>query len=176
MAIVVDRIVRSIPVLKFDSKKAQSVVNWFGNNVSSSENRLILGATALVSQPFIDLNNHKVDQETREMSCARTIAKIIAGTLTGVLIRKGFINLVKSNSTIGKAADNTFKNFFTPSDANANDHAYKQYQNAMGTILAITAMLFTNFAIDAPLTQFLTNHLSKGIVKDSRKEALNDRT
>ena len=44
-----------------------------------------------MSQPFIDASNKNVDEKTRKVSVARTIAKIIAGTLTGYFVRKGCI-------------------------------------------------------------------------------------
>ena len=39
--------------------------------------------------------------------------------------------------------------------------AFLQYRNAMGTVVALVVMMFTNFLIDAPLTKFLTNALVK---------------
>lgn len=160
-----------------NEKGTGKTIEWFNKNVSSPENRLILGATALASQPFFDLYNKKVDEKTRLVSTARTISKIIAGTLTGVLIRYGFIILTKRYSAVGKIGSKVKINvgragheetrdiiikkvhkFFTPSDAKSNlSHEYKQYQNAMGTALGIVTMMFTNFLIDAPLTKFLTN-------------------
>lgn len=171
---LVDTIVKSIPDRKFGNRKTENFVHWCGN-LASHHNRLVIGATALVSQPAIDLYNDKVDKKTREVSCARTIGKIIAGTLTGVATRWGFIKLVRENSVIAKTAEKSFKSFFTPSTAKEVTHAFKQYQNNIGTLLAIGAMLITNFAIDAPLTQFLTNHLTKRIENchKERKEALN---
>ena len=52
-----------------------------------AKNRLIMGATALVTQPTIDYYNKKVDEETRTISRNRTIAKILAGTTVGILVR-----------------------------------------------------------------------------------------
>lgn len=171
---LVDVIVKPIRNCEFGNKKAEDFVNWCGN-LGPHHNRLALGATALATQPAIDLYNDKVDKKTREVSCARTIGKIIAGTITGVAIRWGFIKLVRENSVIAKNAEKSFKSFFTPSKATKVTHAFKQYQNNIGTLLAIGAMLVTNFAIDAPLTQFLTNHLTKKMEESQkgRKEALN---
>lgn len=184
---ITEKIVNIIPKGEFnDGKRAKRIVEFFDNYVSAPENRLILGVTALASQPFFDLYNKDVDEKTRKISCARTIAKIVSGTLTGVLIRAGFISLTKNYSIVGeigakkivKVIENgkeaikkaipitKWKKFFTPSEAKSDEiHAYKQYQNAMGTLLAIVTMIFTNFIIDAPLTRFLTNQLTKNIDK-----------
>lgn len=175
----VDRIVSAAPSRVFQNPMINKGIDWIGKNISTPENKLILGATALASQPFIDLNNKKVDKKTRQISCYRTVARIIAGTLTGVLIRRGFINLVKHNSFVGKEFENTFKSFFTPSEAKDYNYAYKQYQNSMGTGLALVTMFITNFAIDAPLAKFLTNYLvSKNLksIGNKPKEVLDGRT
>ena len=60
---------------------ARNVTKWKKYNDSISNpatNRLIMGVTALATQPAIDYHNHKVDKETREISTIRTISKIIA--------------------------------------------------------------------------------------------------
>lgn len=136
---------------------------------SSPQSRFILGLTALFTQPFIDLNNKRVDEETRRVSTARTIAKIIAGTVTGVIIRAGCIRgveeLTKENSTTkwGKALipDNvSFKNLETE---------LSKHRKALGTCVALIVMLFTNFAIDVPLTKYLTNYFNKKLQKQNQK-------
>lgn len=58
----------------------------------------MLGATALATQPFIDLKNKDVDAETRKTSVARTLAKIVAGTLVGVAVRQAGISFVRKYS------------------------------------------------------------------------------
>lgn len=137
-------------------------INKAGEKISSAEQRLILGASALMSQPFIDAHNKNVDEKTRKVSVARTIAKIIAGTLTGFAIRKGCIKAIKSMSHPRTANTPKWKSFFTPKGiTKTNTDAFMQYRNAMGTVVALVVMMFTNFLIDAPLTKFLTNTLIK---------------
>ena len=47
---------------------------------------------------------------------------------------------------------------FTPDSAiNGVLKDLNQYKKALGSFIALLVMLFTNFAIDAPLTKFLTN-------------------
>ena len=64
-----------------------------------AENRGILGATALLTQPAIDYYNHRVDKETRTVSRNRTIAKIIAGTGVGMFVVRGPIYKAIVNMT-----------------------------------------------------------------------------
>ena len=129
-----------------------------------AENRLIMGATALVTQPAIDYCNHKVDEETREISRNRTIAKIVVGTAVGMLVRGSSYKLVekmtniRSKSKWGKMLLPT-KNLKTL--LKDNQRLLKTYRNALSTGMAILAMCVTNFAIDAPLTIFLTNYLNE---------------
>ena len=124
-----------------------------------AENRLIMGATALVTQPVIDYNNHKVDEETRRVSRNRTIAKILAGTTVGMIVRGSCYKLVgKMTDVNGKGK---YSKFLLP-ESYINKFArdtkiLKNYRSALSTAVAILAMCFTNFAIDAPLTVFLTN-------------------
>jgi len=147
-----------LPEKCFINKKFNDSFERIGKEISSAENRLILGITALMSQPFIDGHNKDVDEKTRKVSVARTVAKIIAGTATGYLIRKGCIKAVKNWSEIPKPGIKKIKTLFTPKGAKSvSTDAYEQYHNAMGTITALIAMMITNFAIDAPLTKFLTN-------------------
>jgi len=154
------RIFNALPDKCFKNTKFNDSFEKIGKEISSAENRLILGITALMSQPFIDGRNKNVDEKTRKVSVARTVAKIIAGTATGYLIRKGCIKAVKNWSKIPEPGTKIKKieKFFTPRDVKSSDtDAYKQYHNAMGTITALIAMMITNFVIDAPLTKFLTN-------------------
>lgn len=153
-------IVNMIPQMTVSNEKALKSLKWVGEKVSSPENRLILGVTALMSQPFIDLNNRKVDEDTRKVSAARTVAKIIAGTTTGVLIRSGCIHAIDAFTKLPNEVtpDMKFKKLrtlFTPSAGILKD--LNQYKKSLGTILSLGVMVVTNFLLDAPLTKFLTN-------------------
>lgn len=155
------RIVNAIPSVELSGD--QKLIQKAGEKISSAEQRLILGASALMSQPFIDAHNKRVDEKTRKVSVARTVAKIIAGTLTGFVIRKGCIKTINAMSKAkGIGAPKWWKTLFTPEGVvKTEDEAFKQYRNAMGTIVALVVMMFTNFLIDAPLTKFLTNKFIK---------------
>ena len=156
------RVLNLFPSCVYSNPNTINCINKAGEKISSAEQRLILGASALLSQPFIDANNKKVDEKTRKVSVARTIAKIIAGTTTGFLIRKGCIKGIEALSQLEAPNVPKIKTFFTPKGIKRIiPEEFVQYRNAMGTIVALIVMTFTNFAIDAPLTKFLTNLLVK---------------
>ena len=156
------RMLNLLPNAEYSNKSGIKLVRDTGEKISSAEQRLILGATALMSQPFIDAHNRNVDENTRKVSVARTIAKIVAGTFTGFFIRKGCIKAIKAFSQLPGKNVPKYKTIFTPKDiTKINSDEFIQYRNAMGTIVALVVMMFTNFAIDAPLTKFLTNTLVK---------------
>ena len=134
-----------------------------GAKITSPENRLIMGVTALASQPFLDLYNKDVDEKTRIVSCAKTIAKIAVGTTVGVIVRKSSIGLAKkwcripdSSNTLSKMAT-----IFTPKgiDFVKEKKLIDRHSNTMGTVLGTSVGLVTNFVIDMPLTKILTNVL-----------------
>lgn len=167
-------IVNMIPQMTVSNEKALKSLKWVGEKVSSPENRLILGVTALMSQPFIDLNNRKVDEDTRKVSAARTVAKIIAGTTTGVLIRSGCIHAIDAftklpNEITPDMKFKTLRTLFTPSAGILKD--LNQYKKSLGTILSLGVMVVTNFLLDAPLTKFLTNKFVDRI-NSKKQEAL----
>lgn len=168
---ITDKIASIIPAKKFDGERGERFIHWFGKHISTPQNRIIVGVTALMTQPFIDLYNKKVDEKTRQASCARTIGKNIAGMITGYGIRASFIKFVKSNSKL-ENTDKKIKKLFTPSEANPNlKQAYKQYQNAMGTFFAIAGLVFSGFLIDVPLTNSITNAIMKKFGgKDNEKQ------
>lgn len=154
-------------------EKADKFYKFAGDKISPAEVRLILGGTALMSQPFIDFHNRKQDENTRWISVCRTVAKIIAGTLTGFLVRKGAIKLVQACSKMPAPNMPKWRTLLTPKDISVFDpDAFLQYQNTIGNLSALVAMLFTNFAIDAPLTKILTNKFSAGVHKRLEKKEM----
>ena len=152
--------------------KKDSILNgveYIGRKWTSPQQRVAMGVTAILMQPFIDYHNRHVDEKTREVSISRTIAKICVGTATGFAIRYGCIKSIKAFSKqlnyIPQNASGFTKKlqtFFTPSNLDAkNVDAVEQYRNAMGTIISLCIMSVTNFLIDAPLTKLMTNALIK---------------
>lgn len=156
------RIWDAVPNIEYTNQNSINNIKKIGEKISSAEQRLILGASALMSQPFIDGRNKNVDEKTRRVSVARTVAKIIAGTATGYLIRKGCIKGIDRLSKIPGPNVKSWETIFTPTGVKDNmSDMFNQYKNAIGTVVALVVMLFTNFAIDAPLTKALTNILIK---------------
>src|SRR5574344_2739092 len=90
-----DYIVEHCPE-KIVKKKANSVIKFIGDNISSPEQRLILGLTGVASQPFIDMKNKNISDDTRSVSVARTLAKNIAGATVGVTVRALVIAATKN--------------------------------------------------------------------------------
>ena len=153
----------ALPSATVKNRKINRAISWIGKKISSPQNRLILGVTALMSQPFIDLHNRKVDEDTRKVSAARTVAKIIAGTTTGVLIRYGCIKAIDYCSMLPEQISKStrfpkLRSLFTPSSkVTALLKDLSHYKKALGTIVSLAVMVVTNFLIDAPLTKYLTN-------------------
>ena len=161
-----------LPNANFSDEKFLYYLNYIGKNFSSDKQRLALGVTALATQPFIDAQNKKVDEETRKVSVARTVAKIIAGTLTGYYVRAGCIKLIDEMTKLPSEVKNPnsfggkLRMLFTPDDAKTGAlKSLKKYKNALGTTISLVVMLFTNFLIDAPLTKYLTNLFTDKFIK-----------
>lgn len=173
---ITDKIVSWFPKKEFNNGPEEKFINWVGKHVSTPENRIVIGVTALLTQPFIDYFNKDVDKKTQEVSCARTIAKNVAGMTSGYLVREGFIKLIQKCSELGDTGKKIQK-LFTPSNApKANTFAYKQYQNAMGMVFAIVGLCFTNFLFDAPVTNYLTNKITKFMEsQDAKKGEKNEK-
>lgn len=158
-----------MPSLEFKNPGIIRSIKWIGQNISSPQNRVILGATALMSQPFIDLHNRNVNEETRKVSAARTVAKIIAGTTTGFLVRHYCIKAVNAFSKDPAEAENFLQSIFFPKGiAKTSVKGMIKYRKALGTYASLAVMLFTNFAIDAPLTKFLTNIFVKEMINRNK--------
>lgn len=158
--------------LNFDKKTFERLRSIDKKISRPAENRAIMGVTALATQPLIDTYNHKVDEETRIVSRNRTIAKILAGTLVGIAVRGASYNIVEkmtnlkggkrySKALIPKAQIDYFKKYSSK---------LSNYRSALSTTIAILAMCFTNFAIDAPLTVYLTNKFNQKSNLINKKE------
>lgn len=175
------RVIDAVPesTIKDGTKRVEKW-KYFDEKMSKpAENRFIMGATAMVTQPVIDYNNHKVDQETRRVSRNRTIAKILAGTGVGMIVRGSCYSLVKKMTDVnGKSK---YSQALLPTeflkDLTKDAKLLKNYRSALSTAVAILAMCFTNFAIDAPLTVYLTNKFNDKTASNpadsKKKEVLN---
>ncbi len=148
-----------------ESKK--SIENWDKTTRWVSDpmwNRGILGATALLSQPAIDYYNHRVDDETRTVSRNRTIAKIVAGTLVGMFVVRGPVYKLVEKMTNIKGTDKYSKLLLPQKyleQLKNKPHKLNNYRATLAMALALGAMVFTNFLLDAPLTIIFTNLLNE---------------
>lgn len=173
-----------------NNKRIIQAVEWAGKKINSPQQRFILGLTAIAIQPVIDYTNKQVDEETRQVSAARTMAKIIAGTSVGVIVRWACIKAVNAFSgyelktegfRVLQILKKSKKDIFTPSLARIADDVtvenfkqmYRNHVKNLGSILATLVMIGTNFLLDVPLTVYLTNNFTK-LVKSFKKNAKGD--
>jgi len=157
-----------IPDVNISKNSVINSVAYIGRKWTSPQQRLIMGATAVFMQPVIDAKNKHVDNETKKVSVAKTISKIVIGTLTGFAVRYLCIKGIKSCSVPLEEISKELKPFakkmktiLTPDGYLKESDELQQYRNTMGTLISLGIMLFTNFAIDAPLTNKMTNFLIK---------------
>lgn len=177
---LLDKIVGILPNKVVEKDKQIAKIKKMGG-WTTPQNRFFMGITALAIQPWIDLNNKDTDDDTRKISACRTTAKIIAGTLTGVLIRFGCIELIKSctqtdpkelekikSPFIKNIATSLIPSNMSPEQFGKIQRLVKNHRNAIGSIIALGVMLFTNFALDVPITKFLTNVFKNKFVNNNQ--------
>lgn len=157
--VVVKKVMRPIAKL---GEKPMKILGYCANKLAGPENRLILGVSALASQPFIDFYNKNVDEKTRKYSVCKTISKIIVGTTVGVIVRA---LAIKYSSRLLKSVDVSR----VAPDILKSPDSRKVLQNTIGDILGLGICLFTNFLIDAPLTRKGTNYLAQKYVKEDKQ-------
>ena len=136
-------------------------------------NRGIMGATALVTQPAIDYYNHRVDDETRTVSRNRTIAKILAGTLVGMFVVRGPVYKMVEKMTNPNGQGKWSKKLLPKAYLEVlkkDRNVLMNYRAAASMLLALIAMCVTNFVLDAPITNILSNYFNKksGIETDNK--------
>jgi len=148
-------------------------------NINSWQQRAALGVAAITLQPMIDLKNKDVDENTRRISANRSFAKGLVGATTGIIVRGGCMKAVeqafKNDKFTNTIAKYTAENFTEEAvekskDFIKNQGGAKKYASVLGTCVALGVMLFTNFAIDAPVTNWLTNKMNKKYEAEHPKE------
>ncbi len=149
-------------------------------NFSSVHQRLALGGFAFLIQPLIDIKNKDVDEDTRKVSAIRSAAKAIIGTVSGIVVRGGCMKLAEykyaQKDAAGKIIKEGGKIKIDPLkvqksfgegfealklDNKALSDAIKRVPSVIGTIAALGVMIFTNFLIDAPLTNITMEKINK---------------
>lgn len=146
--------------------KDRPSLNNFGNFINRPDvNRAIMGATAILTQPFIDKHNPDVDKETAETSMCRTIGKIVAGTTVGCIVRSGVYYLMNACTSMDPNAPK-WKKLLMPSErmqkviSKHNMDWFKSYKNVLSTALGLGVMLITNPLFDVPFTSWITKTLN----------------
>lgn len=166
------RLFNMLPKLSVNDKERLKVLNKIGDYMGRPfENRLILGVTAIATQPFIDEHNKRVDKETARTSRNRTIGKIIAGTAVGCIVRSGVYKLIQKTTSEDISVDR-WDNFLTPrGSSKVSPHLQKNrlrnYRTVAATIIAMFVMMGTNILFDVPLTTKISNFLNK---RDAKKK------
>lgn len=166
--------------LKPLDEKAQNILAK-ADNFSSVHQKLILGTFGLIAQPAIDLANKDVDKDTRKVSALRSAAKAIIGTATGLAVRSITIKATQlkfsKKGSGGKILDEQkiykqFKNGFDSLrlEPDKLSDAIKRTPSVIGSIMGLAIMIFTNFLVDAPLTNMTMEKLDKFMSKLSDKE------
>ena len=188
------------PVYKKIPEFIGTMGKYVGEYINTPEQKLFLATSALLFQPLIDLKFAEEDKKVD--SAIKSSSKAIAGAMTGVGIRAGFIKCAeycigpksikrsKEHPLFTKAVDFINQNLFPLEnqrlrlrEENISLANYKlaQYNKTIGTIAAIIFMLaFSNSKIDVPLTSMLQDILTK-VVKEKKSwgksigEVLSDR-
>lgn len=145
--------------------KGERIFNWLGKR-STPFNRGVIGLFAFATQPWIDLFNKDVDEDTRKAAFRRTCAKIIVGTATGITVRmlciEAMKKFTKTTEELAKAGQKATKwnQALIPShikDFGKIERLVASHRNAIGTFAALLVMMIT----DPPLTKFMTNYFNK---------------
>lgn len=171
--------------INIDVAKYKTIIKYGGEKLNSYHNRAFLGVTALPLFTLYDCFTSP-DKETRNNSLSKTWAKIIVGTTTGIIIRYlGFrfakrfatplLERLGSDAVYVKKSERRFGSLFFPKQRlgkhkislKLQQKWLENFQKALGTYAAISAMLVTNFLVDMPLTMMLTNFLNKNVFKQN---------
>lgn len=161
-----------IPKITITNPKTLKKLNKIGDIMGRPmPNRFIMGATALITQPYIESKNKKIDADTANTSRNRIIGKVVAGTAVGCLVRQGVTSLIKL-CTNEHVSQDSWGNLLTPRHINKLPQVFiknkmRNYRTAMATIIAMFVMLATNVLFDVPLTNLIANTLNE---HDTRKK------
>ena len=142
-------------------KDSTNIVNkldsWTNSISSPTKNKLIVGTSAILTQPVIDYYNHRVDEETRTVSRNRTFAKALVGTAVGLAVRKGAYDMVKAMTQSNGVAK--YSKWLLPKSIKISN--LTKYQNTIANLIALGMVAVTNVLLDAPLTTWLSNKINK---------------
>ena len=174
---VVQKIIDVVPEHTFqESARKMDKINKIDNYISKPmQNRCIMGVSALLTQPFIDYSNPKVDKETRKMAFFNRCAVILAGMGVGMFLVRGpvYKGVEKMTQINGESK---FSKALLPKkylkEISENEQFLKNYRSSLAMGISLVLMSITNFVCDAPATIFLTNlfHDLLSCKKDVKEE------
>lgn len=127
---------------------------WWMHNINGAHQRGIIGLTALFLQTPLDYFNPMSDKKTREFSTAKTVVKIVVGTLVGVAVRALGVKYTKkmTETLIKKVKNSKIKDSIAKTMA--DEESKTRFENNLGTILGLVGVFLTNFTLDMPLAKF----------------------
>ena len=172
MANFINNIFNKLPKMTVgdgNPEKWNKVADWISR---PTQNRLIMGGTAIFIQPTIDRHNKHVNEETRETSALRTTAKVLVGTGVGIVVRQACYEITGMMTNVN--GTKPYSKWLVPIaklTGLKNDNPFlKTHRTVIATFMGLGVMLFTNFLIDAPATVKLTNKLlaSSNTLKEIR--------
>lgn len=146
-------IINKIKPIELNSKFTKKVCDI--GHLDAAQLRLYLGVTALGTKSSIDyLTNKKLDKDTRKYSLIKTIAKIVIGTTTGVLVRKAGLEIGK------KLTSKACKNFriAVPYTKQADK---KVFIEGVSNSLAFVATVISTICLDVPLINKVLSQVGK---------------
>lgn len=121
-------------------------------NMSPTAQRLIIGATGLISHTTIDALNPLVDKETRKFAAVRSAVKMVICTASGVLTRQVGQRLGEWAVKAGKVK--------VPEGISKIAFA-----NSVGKVFAICGAIASIFLIDVPFINKLMNIVMNKLFK-----------
>lgn len=175
------------------SKSIEKFVNYSGRKLNAPQQAVIMGASAVLFQPYINRKNKRLDEDTRDMAVARSIGKCIVGNCSDFLARVvAIFSVAKLSNYITKSDKNNedivtvltpkskldifapnMKDGFEPRHKNELVKDIKSYRFAMGALLATGFAVFLKTTIELPLTKKLTDYFYK---REKMKKEIHDKT
>ncbi len=125
--------------------------------ISTPQQRMLVGGSALILHPIIDLNNKKVDKRTRETSASRSMSRAIVGTISGIAVR------ALCNNAGDKLSKSKNPTFAIDALKNANSAQLKRYGVVLGSILSLLALSVSNMIFDVPLINKYQNLINEKV-------------
>ena len=155
----------SFGALKSPVKIPASLTDFFikANKINTPTQRLVIGSSAMFLQPVIDLSNKKVDDKTRQTAASRSFSRAIIGTVSGIAVRVACFK-------IGDVFTQPGKNLHV---AGLDTKQFKNYSRAVGNILSLGVLLFSNFLVDVPLINKMSAYVNKKVFGNESADVKN---